>query len=119
MKRGSRFAPWLAGLGCAAVCAGLLFILNRPPAGAPAEQERIVAAIQAFRERHGRLPDSLEEAGIEFDRDLFDSVYYWKAFPNPNGFELSCNKYYWSPAPSIHWWYYSSANGVWEYKTEG
>jgi hypothetical protein len=115
--------PLLPALGCAAAVIGFVFlcdyVLSRPPAGTRAEQDRIVAAIETFRDRHGRLPDSLKEAGVGFDQSVFDSVYYLKAFTSPNSFDLSCNKYYWSPAPSIHWWYYSSANGVWEYKTEG
>jgi hypothetical protein len=94
------------------------YVLSRPSAGTRAEQDRIVAAIETFRAQHGRLPDSLKEAGVEFDPDIFDSVVYMKEFIGPNEFELSCNKGYWAPAPSIHWWYYSSAKGVWEYKSE-
>src|SRR4051812_34296491 len=103
MKRTEKLALCLVGFGYVAACAGFIYLfwaLNRPPAGAPAEQDRIVAAVQAFRERHGRLPESLQEAGIEFDRDLFDSVSYSKAFDNPNAFDLDCWKDYWGPTPT-------------------
>jgi hypothetical protein len=117
-----KLAPWLVALGCVTACAGLgyfLVLLGRPPAGAAAEQERIVAEIHVFRDRHGRLPDSLQEAGIEFDRNTFDFVGYWKLFDNPNEFTLSCCKDYWNPTPRMHWWYYQSDRGTWEYETEG
>lgn len=121
MKRMWAIAPWLAGFGCAAALVGLscLFVaLGRPPAGAPAEQERLVTAIQTFRDRHGRLPESLQEAGIEFDRSLFDNVTYSKATVNPNAFTLTCTKDHTLPIPGTHWWYYQSEQGGWEYTHE-
>ena len=94
------------------------YALNRlSRMGARAEQDRIVAAIETFRAQHGRLPDSLKEAGIEVDPNVFDVIYI-KEFIGPNEFELSCRKDYLAPMPSIHWWYYSSVKGVWEYKRE-
>jgi hypothetical protein len=122
MKQVRKIALWFVGVGFAVtgtVFIYLLVVANQPPAGARAEQDRIVAAIQAFRDQHGRLPDSLEEVGIEFDRNIFDGVCYWKVFTNPNEFTLSCDKSYWSPAPRMHWWYYHSNRGTWEYENEG
>jgi hypothetical protein len=121
MKRGRKLAPWLAGFGCAAAWIGLIYLLviaYSPPSGVRAEQGRIVTAIQAFREQHDRLPDSLQEAGIEFDNALFDSVDYSKLTANPLEFTISCTKQHTFPTPGIHWWYYQSEQGSWEYEHE-
>ena len=128
MKQTRKSGPWLivfatavavaVSFGLVAGVVSLLVIAGRPPAGARAEQDRIVTAIQTFRERHGRLPESLQEAGIEFDRNLFDDVWYSKAFNDPNEFEMSCWKDYWGPAPTRHWWQYRSVDDTWEYLRE-
>jgi hypothetical protein len=121
MKWTRKFVYGLAALYCAAVGAVLICLLvvaNRPPTGAQAEQERIVAAIQAFRQQHGRLPNTLEETGIDFDRNIFDSVIYVKDFSNPNEFTIDCSRYFYDPTPRSHHWYYSSERGTWEYRRE-
>lgn len=97
---------------------GLFVYLFLPPFGLRAEQDRIVAAIHAFRDQHGRLPNSLQEAGIEFDRNMFDDVRYWRFDHEPNVYHLTCDKYYW-PSPRIHYWYYSSDRNIWEHHEEG
>lgn len=111
--------PVLGGYAAVFVFAFLCdYALNRfSRMGARAEQDRIVGAIETFRTQHGRLPDSLKEAGIEIDPNVFDVIYIKESI-GPNEFELSCRKDYLALAPSIHWWYYSSAKGVWEYKSE-
>ena len=108
------------------VCVAVLVVLigyfvyaNLPPFGARAEQGRIVAAIHAFRDQHGRLPNSLQEAGIEFDRSLFDDVRYRRQIDKPDVFHLTCDAAFLFPIPRIHYWYYSSDRGVWEYDDEG
>lgn len=90
---------------------------NRPPAGSQAEQERVVAAIQAFRQQHGRLPDTFEEARIDFDRSIFDHVIYAKDIRTPNKFAIICYRSYWSPTPREHCWHYSSEHDSWEYNS--
>jgi hypothetical protein len=93
----------------------LLVVANRPPAGVGAEQDRLLSGIRAFHAQHGRLPDTLEEAGITFDSAVFDSVWYSKAFDNPHEFTLFCQHHYWNPTPATHEWSYSSTSGDWEY----
>lgn len=84
------------------------------------EMDRIIAEIENYRREHGRLPVSLEEAHIEFDKELFESVSYMPGgYQNqPDMFLLTGLRHGWEPAPCDYEWYYDSSDGQRWFHTE-
>jgi hypothetical protein len=110
------------GLVWGVLAAGIAYLIadaRRTASAREQECKRIVEAIREYQQRAGRLPASLDEAGVTHDTSLSDTVIYRPAWNGPLRFSLTCNKHYWGPVPRIHWWYYDSEQDTWDYENEG
>ncbi|HJZ55902.1 MAG TPA: hypothetical protein VKE74_13115 [Gemmataceae bacterium] len=84
-----------------------------------AERDRIGEEIKAFRDRHGRLPDSLSEADLVVDRKLFRDVVFDNHHGSDSYFILCFLPTHplWPLVGERQCWEFDSTTGVWVLET--